>query len=187
MLLRRDGHRVEVFGAAEAFLAALAEQSYDLLLTDLRMPGMDGLELLRAAQRRRPDLAVILMTAFGTVQSAVEAMKHGAYDYLTKPFRVEELVARLRALIRRASGNAAPVIEIGDTGIGMDAEHVARIFDPFFSRRADGVSGTGLGLTIVKNFVEHMGGDIVVDSAVNQGTRFRIRLALAETAIEEVA
>ena len=61
---------------------------------------------------------------------------------------------------------------------------LTRIFDPFFSRRADGVTGTGLGLTIVKNFVERMGGTIHVDSAVGQGTQFRIRLPLAETALK---
>jgi ActR/RegA family two-component response regulator len=64
------------------------------------------------------------------------------------------------------------------------AEHVARIFDPFFSRRADGVAGTGLGLTIVKNFVERMAGEIRVESAPGRGTRFLIRLPLAESAWE---
>ena len=76
------------------------------------------------------------------------------------------------------------MLEIIDTGIGMAPEHVHNIFDPFFSRRADGVAGTGLGLTIVKNFVERMGGTIEVRSEPGRGSCFRIRLALAETVLE---
>ncbi|HMM55678.1 MAG TPA: ATP-binding protein [Candidatus Desulfobacillus sp.] len=78
-------------------------------------------------------------------------------------------------------------IEIADTGVGMPPETVARIFDPFFSRRADGVAGTGLGLTIVKNFVERMDGSIAVASAPDAGTRFTLRLPLAEAALENGA
>jgi signal transduction histidine kinase len=76
------------------------------------------------------------------------------------------------------------VIDIADTGIGMAPEQVEYIFDPFYSRRADGVVGTGLGLTIVKDFVERMGGEISVESALGQGSRFCIRLALAEAVLE---
>ena len=88
----------------------------------------------------------------------------------------------LTASIREDQGRA--LIEIADTGMGMEAEFVTRIFDPFFSRRADGVAGTGLGLTIVKNFVERMAGDIRVDSNPGSGARFLIRLPLAENAWE---
>lgn len=84
----------------------------------------------------------------------------------------------LSAVLATEDGRAR--IEIADTGVGMPPETVARIFDPFFSRRADGVAGTGLGLTIVRNFVERMGGRIDVDSAPGAGTRFVIRLPLAE-------
>jgi signal transduction histidine kinase len=78
-------------------------------------------------------------------------------------------------------------IDIADTGIGMPPEQVEYIFDPFYSRRADGVVGTGLGLTIVKEFVERMGGEISVESVLGKGSRFRIRLALAEETDMEVA
>ena len=75
-------------------------------------------------------------------------------------------------------------IDIMDTGIGMSPEQVEYIFDPFFSRRADGVVGTGLGLTIVKEFLERMGGEISLDSAPGKGTCFHIRLALAEAQLD---
>ena len=74
----------------------------DLVLTDLKMPGLTGLELLRAAKTVAPDVDVILLTAFGTVEEAVKAMKDGAYDFLTKPFRREQLLKLIdKALERR--------------------------------------------------------------------------------------
>lgn len=91
----------------------------------------------------------------------------------------------LRARLARDGGHA--LIEIADSGVGMAPETVARIFDPFFSQRADGVAGTGLGLTIVKNFVERMGGSIAVASTVGQGTCFTLRLPLAETALDQAS
>ena len=88
---------------------------------------------------------------------------------------------------RLAADGGHARIEIADTGTGMSPETVARIFDPFFSQRADRVHGTGLGLTIVKNFVARMHGTIAVESTPGQGTLFSIRLPLAETALENGA
>lgn len=88
---------------------------------------------------------------------------------------------------RLAEADGWAIIDIADTGIGMAPEQVEFIFDPFYSRRADGVGGTGLGLTIVKDFVERMGGAISVESALGKGSRFRIRLALAEAVLENSA
>ena len=82
-----------------AGLAELEAQPYDVVLTDLRMPGMDGLEVLREIKHRAPDVAVIIMTAYGSVETAVAAMQGGAADYLTKPFRFVELKIRLDRLI----------------------------------------------------------------------------------------
>ena len=98
MVLRRDGHRVDVFPGADAFLRALADQSYDLLLTDLVMPGVDGLELLRRARAAAPDMPVILITAHASVQTAVAAIRDGAFDYVEKPFDNDAC----RALVHRA-------------------------------------------------------------------------------------
>jgi DNA-binding NtrC family response regulator len=98
MLLRRDGHKVDIFAGAEPFLAALAEQSYDLLMTDLRMPGVDGIGLLRRAKAVSPDMPVVLVTAHASVPTAVAAIRDGAFDYVEKPFDNDEC----RALVGRA-------------------------------------------------------------------------------------
>ena len=79
-------------------LDRLAEGPWDVALTDLRMPGMDGLELMREVRARYPDVEIIVMTAYGTVQTAVSAMRQGAADYLTKPFSFAELDLRLKRI-----------------------------------------------------------------------------------------
>jgi len=76
-------------------LSAMATGEWGVVLSDLRMPGMDGLTFLEEVKQRFPDVAVIMMTAYGTVESAVKALKLGAYDYLTKPFHFEEVLIRL--------------------------------------------------------------------------------------------
>ncbi|MBI4832164.1 MAG: sigma-54-dependent Fis family transcriptional regulator, partial [Candidatus Lindowbacteria bacterium] len=81
----------ETVVSGDEALKRLRESHYDVLLMDIRMPGMSGLEALAQARLLQPDLAVIIITAFGTMMTAIEAMKLGAYDYLTKPFDVEEL------------------------------------------------------------------------------------------------
>lgn len=91
-ILMKEGYEVSVAASAASALEALESDSYDLLLTDLRMPNMDGLELLREARRRRPNLDVVLMTAHATVKTAITAMREGASDYLEKPFDRDELV-----------------------------------------------------------------------------------------------
>ena len=89
--LEEDGYRVDTAPDGQAALAKLAEQAYVILLVDLKMPGIDGLQVLAQARTMQPDAAVIIMTAYATVDTAVQAMKQGAYDYLVKPFEPEEL------------------------------------------------------------------------------------------------
>jgi two-component system NtrC family response regulator/two-component system response regulator HydG len=90
-LLREDGYEVERAHDARAGLSLLERTEADIVLTDLRMPGMDGLQLLGRVKEIRPETMVILMTAYGTVKTAVKAMKLGAEDYLGKPIDMEEL------------------------------------------------------------------------------------------------
>jgi two-component system response regulator AtoC len=89
--LEEDGYQVDTAPDGSTALARLAEKGYAALLVDLKMPGMDGLQVLEKARELRPDAPVIIMTAYATVDTAVHAMKQGAYDYLLKPFEPEEL------------------------------------------------------------------------------------------------
>src|SRR5918992_5517611 len=90
--LAREGHEVVATGDGTVAVTRLESATrFDLLITDLKMPKMTGIELLAEAKRLRPEIPVVLMTAFATVQTAVEAMKLGAYDYIQKPFDGEEI------------------------------------------------------------------------------------------------
>jgi DNA-binding NtrC family response regulator len=102
-LFRDHGYRVEEAPRADLALARLAEDELDVVLSDIRMPGKSGIEMVGDVKRLRPATPVILMTAFGSVASAVEAMRAGAFDYVTKPFEPEAvLFAVERAVERRA-------------------------------------------------------------------------------------
>ena len=96
--LRREGYKVDAANDGRTALELLRTRLYNLVLTDVRMPEMSGVQLLKAARQRSGDTQFILMTAYGTVENAVEAMKEGAYDYLTKPLDMQ----RLRALVLKA-------------------------------------------------------------------------------------
>ena len=93
LLLGKDGYRVTATTSAREALTLLEEEVYHLLVTDLRMPEMNGLDLVRDARRRYPELGVIVITAFASLESAVEALRLGAADYITKPFQVDEIRA----------------------------------------------------------------------------------------------
>ena len=91
-VLEEEGHRVTIAESGRDALQRLSEGEYAVVLTDLRMQGMQGLELLSSIKEIYPDINVILMTAFGSVETAIEAMKQGAYDYLIKPVKNDELI-----------------------------------------------------------------------------------------------
>jgi DNA-binding NtrC family response regulator len=99
LLLSKDGYQVRSTISARAALEMLEEEPSQLLITDLRMPDMDGLELVNEARKRFPDLGVVVMTAFASLESAVEALRLGAADYVTKPFQVAEIRAVVRKVL----------------------------------------------------------------------------------------
>ena len=102
-LLTEAGFEVTKCSSGEEALALADERDWDVVLSDLQMPGIGGLDLLAQMRERRPDTPVVLMTAFGTIQSAVKAMRSGALDFVTKPFQAEELLISLeRAFVHRA-------------------------------------------------------------------------------------
>jgi two-component system, NtrC family, response regulator len=100
-LLREDGYEVEGAHEAQTGLSLLERIDADVVLTDLRMPGMDGLELLAKVKQVRPETMVVMMTAYGTVKTAVKAMKMGAEDYLSKPVDVEEVELVLQRVLEK--------------------------------------------------------------------------------------
>src|SRR3990172_8961741 len=89
-LLRGEGFEIEGAGTGEAALEKLRAGPFDLVLTDLKLPDTDGIEILKAAPELHPETVVVLITAYGTIGSAIEAMRAGGYDYVTKPFRAGE-------------------------------------------------------------------------------------------------
>ncbi len=105
--LKREGYSVDAANDARSALQLIGERLYNLVLTDVKMPGMSGLQLLKEARQKSRDTLFILMTAYGTVESAVEAMKEDAYDYLSKPLDMR----RLRALVLKALEFQAVVAE----------------------------------------------------------------------------
>ena len=90
--LSLEGFEVRTADDGQSALKELEGNAYDLVISDLKMPGMGGLELLNELNRTHPGIVTIIMTGFGTVETAIDAMRHGAYDYVMKPFRIEEVV-----------------------------------------------------------------------------------------------
>jgi DNA-binding NtrC family response regulator len=107
-ILKEWGHQVHTAATAEEALAMLGNEPINLILTDLRMPGMSGVDLLTQSRKARPDIAVIVMTAFGTIEGAVQAMREGARDFLPKPIDLdylEVIVARTMEMRRLEDEN----------------------------------------------------------------------------------
>jgi len=106
--LSRNGYSVHLAESAEKALKLFSQGSFDLVLSDIRLPDMDGLQLLDQIKNRSVSLPVILMTGFGSVHSAVEAMKKGAYDYLLKPFSLELLEEEIESALRQSPPRQGP-------------------------------------------------------------------------------
>jgi two-component system response regulator TctD len=122
--LRHSGFAVDCMGDGIEADHVLLTQPYDLVLLDLGLPRLDGLEVLRRMRKRGSSIPVIVVTARGEVESRVEGLNLGADDYITKPFSLSELEARINAVIRRAQGGASAVQSVG----GLEYDRVARTF-----------------------------------------------------------
>ena len=101
IMLKRAGYDVTEASDGEQAIGQVNKDIYDLVITDLRMPKADGMDVLKAVKSSSPDTVVLVVTAFGTADSAVEAMKQGAYDYLTKPFQVDEVQLIIRNALEK--------------------------------------------------------------------------------------
>ena len=111
--LRQDGYTADWARDGNSAELAVATNEYDAILLDLGLPGRSGLELLAQWRRKRNTVPILIITARDSVEDRIAGLDTGADDYLVKPFALNELAARLRALLRRRSGRATPVIEHG--------------------------------------------------------------------------
>jgi two-component system OmpR family response regulator len=111
--LQSAGYVVDHTGDGEAAWFKGGTESYSAAILDLGLPGLDGLSVLRRWREEGCDFPVLILTARGSWSERVEGIDAGADDYLPKPFRVEELLARLRAILRRATGQSSPLVSVG--------------------------------------------------------------------------
>ncbi len=122
--LKRDGFAVDSAGDGEEGLYLGREVPFDVAVIDLGLPRMSGLELVQKLRGEGKKYPILILTARSSWQDKVEGLKNGADDYLVKPFHVEELLARLNALVRRASGWTRPVLECGPISLDTTAQAV---------------------------------------------------------------
>jgi two-component system response regulator PilR (NtrC family) len=108
ILLEKEGHKVTTADNGEKALTILGNQLVEVIVSDIRMPGMNGIELLEAVKGEFPDLPVIMITAFASPDDAVSAMKHGAFDYISKPFNVEEIKSVIESATAKTQQTSKP-------------------------------------------------------------------------------
>src|SRR6185369_13218335 len=183
----REGFGAVFANSGEAALEAVAQQPPDLLLSDIRMKTrLDGLSLLEIVRREYPSVPVVLMTAFGSIETAVRAVKEGAFDYISKPFNIDELVAIVRrALANGTNKQVASELDDGERSSGLIGrtpamleiyKMIARVSDSRAAVLITGESGTGK--------------ELVARAIHNHGTRSTERFvavncgALTETLLE---
>ena len=129
--LTRTEHEARAVHDGPAGLAAALEQPFDLIVLDLNLPGLDGLELLARLKEKRCPARVLILTARGDLASRIKGLKSGADDYLAKPFAMEELLARVEALGRRgATAKAADLLEVADLRLDVQHRRVTRAGQP---------------------------------------------------------
>ncbi len=165
ILLEKDGHSVSVAAEGEDALKQIEKQEFDLVISDIRMPGISGLDMLARLKASRPDLPVIMITAFASPEDAVTAMKDGAFDYITKPFKIDEIKKVIRsATSRKVASRTGQESEKHFSRIIGRSPEMVRIFD-LIKRIAPtpanvliyGESGTGKEL--VAKAIHNLSGD----------------------------
>jgi len=130
-ILAAEGDMVETTESGQEGLKLALSQRFDIVMADLRMPDLDGMQLVRTLRRKRPETAIIIITGFGTVPSAVEAVKLGVSDYIEKPFTPEQIRDAVGRAPRIAEGKDRPRI---DAGLVREVLRLAGT-DPGFGRR----------------------------------------------------
>jgi two-component system response regulator QseB len=128
--LRQEGYTVDWVRDGDAADLATTTNAYDAILLDLGLPGKSGLDLLAQWRRKQDTVPILIITARDSVEDRIVGLDTGADDYLVKPFDLNELAARLRALLRRRSGRATPVIEHGSLSLDPATHEVRLNGDP---------------------------------------------------------
>jgi len=164
-LLHREGYEVDLATRGDEGLARSRQQSYDVVLTDLKLPGLDGMNLISQMHASRPRLPIIMMTAHGTTETAIEAMKLGAYEYLLKPCEPAELLDLIAAAVAHSQRMTEPV-QLGEGGSARSAlvgnsrvmqelyKHVGRVAATPVTVLIRGETGTGKEL-IARAIYQH--------------------------------
>jgi two-component system, NtrC family, response regulator PilR len=130
IMLKKEGYQVQTAGNGDMALSSLKEGSFDLVISDIRMPGISGLDLLGSVKELYPDLPMIMITAFASPDDAVIAMKSGAFDYISKPFNIEEIKSVVESATARKSKSSttSPIIDSCPGIIGQSRE-MLKIYD----------------------------------------------------------
>jgi len=123
--LQQAGYAVDAAGDGEEGLYLGCEHPFDVALVDLGLPRLSGIEVIRRLRQRGRRFPILILTARGRWQEKVEGLEAGADDYLVKPFHMEELLARLKALLRRAAGWASSQVRCGSLSLDMDSQQVS--------------------------------------------------------------
>ncbi len=124
--LKEHGYVVEVCYDGNEGLERASGHPYDAIILDIMLPGRDGLSLLRTLRERKITTPVMILTARGEVNERVEGLNIGADDYLAKPFAMDEMVARLRALLRRVTGETISLYKVGELSMNLVSRDISR-------------------------------------------------------------
>ena len=167
--LEREGYSVAACKDGEQGLAQALQEAYDLLLLDIQLPGRNGFEVCRELRRHGMNVPVLMLTARGHVNDRVKGLKTGADDYLSKPFEVAELLARMEALLRRANNSPPQLIDslfcFGNVVVDLRKEEVLRDGSP--------VELTAREFELLRYFVSHPDERISRDALLKQVWGYR--------------
>jgi DNA-binding response OmpR family regulator len=190
--LTAAGFVVDVLTTAGEATAALQSSRFEIVVLDLGLPDADGLEVLGAMRRRRDATPVLILTARGSLKDRVNGLGSGADDYLVKPFALEELIARLRALLRRPGNLLGVPLELGNLTLDTGARQVFVADQPiFFAPREIAVlehllrrSGRVVGKTLLENNLYGLSQEIGSNAVEVYVHRLRKRLAEVDASVQ---
>ena len=160
--LAREGYAIETTSDGESGLERAAAEGFDLVLLDVMLPSMNGFDVLRELRRRGIETPVIMLTARGQVVDKVVGLKLGADDYVTKPFEMVELLARIEAKLRRAPATPHPAegYQFGDVRIDFRRAEVARNGEP--------IELSAREFQLLRYFIEHRGATLTREELLNE-------------------